>query len=972
MTSTYGFHLLETRAIPEIQAQVSWYRHARTGAELLSVVSADENKVFGVTFRTPPSDSSGVAHILEHSVLCGSDQYPVKEPFVELLKGSLHTFLNAMTYPDKTCYPVASVNLQDFYNLIDVYVDAVFHPRLTPQVLAQEGWHYELASPGGPLSIQGVVYNEMKGVYSSPDSLLGELSQQSLFPDTLYGLDSGGHPLHIPSLTFEAFLEFHRRYYHPSNARFFFSGDDDPEERLRRIDLVLTGFERIEPLSSIPVQPRFSAPRRREECFPVDPSSPDAEKGFASINWMLSEPVSANRIFALGLLSHILVGTPASPLRKALIDSGLGEDLAQAGLDSQLQQLTFSVGLRGIKPEEADRFEKLTFDTLRTLAARGVDQDLVEASLNSTEFALRENNTGRFPRGLALMLRSMTLWLHDGDPFEMMAFEAPLAALKSRLAEHPRFLQDLIEKNFLSNLHVTRLVLRPDVGLSAVREKEEQSRFEATRASMNEASLREVAEKAQRLHAGQEIPDSLEALARIPSLHLADLDRHNRVIPCEEVPVGGSAAMWHDLFTGGLVYLDMGFPMRTLPDRLLPYTALFGRMLFETGSGKEDYVAFTNRIGRWTGGVGAAEEVLTRLADRRASPWLLVGGKATVARASELCGILRDALLEARLQDRSRIRQMVLEEKADLEAGLIPSGNQIVSGRLDAALTEAGRILETTGGIDYLDFVRTLTQRIDSDWAGVQADLEEIRTRLIRRDGVRFNITAAASDWPVLRGALEPFLDALPMRTQAEESWPGVSSGTPEALSVPSAVHYVGLAADLFASGYPFHGSALVIARLVSTSWLWDRIRVQGGAYGASCQISRATGVVSFTTYRDPNLERSLDTIQASATYLKERVLDEKALSRAIIGAIGAWDAYRLPDAKGRVSFALRLMGDDETRRQKVREEILGTQPRHFHEFGEILEQVLPCARVSVLGPDSAADRLEKRLGVPILRRRVL
>jgi hypothetical protein len=971
MKVTHGFQLIETRDIAELRAGVSWYRHARTGAELLSVVSDDENKAFGVTFRTPPPDSTGVAHILEHSVLCGSDKYPVKEPFVELLKGSLHTFLNAMTFPDKTCYPVASVNLQDFYNLVDVYLDAVFHPRLTPQVLAQEGWHYEKTAEGA-LTLQGVVYNEMKGVYSSPDSLLGELSQQSLFPDTLYGLDSGGHPLHIPELTFEAFLDFHRRYYHPSNARFFFSGDDDPGERLRRIDAALAGFDRIDPQSAIPVQARLSAPRRQEERFPVDPASPDSSNGFVSINWMLDETGPADHIYELSLLSYVLVGTSASPLRKALIDSGLGEDLAMAGLDAQLRQMTFSVGLRGIRPEDADRFEKLTFDTLSALAAGGMDPDLVEAGLNSIEFALRENNTGRFPRGLALMLRSLTLWLHDGDPFEMIAFEAPLAALKARWVRQPGFLQELIERHLLSNSHTTRIVLRPDPGLSGEREKEESARMTDLLTGMDEAAREEVSEKAARLRREQETPDAPENLERIPSLQLSDLDRCNRTIPGEGQPAGGTEILWHDLFTGGLVYLELAFPLRVLPARLLPFTSLFGRMLFETGAGAEDYVAFTNRIGRWTGGAGASEEVLTRLSDRRASPWLIAGGKATVDRAPQLCGILRDALLGARLSDRSRIRQMALEEKADLEAGLIPSGNRIVGGRLEASLTEAGRILETTGGIDYLDFVRTLAHRIDSDWSGVQADLEEIRSRLIRRDGAVLNVTAAASDRSVLRGALEPFLDTLPTGAQAEETWLDLASGEPEALSAPSAVHYVGLAADLFAEGYAFHGSALVITRLLSTSWLWDRIRVQGGAYGASCRIHRSTGVLGFTTYRDPNLERSLDTFQASGSYLREREIKGQELTRAIIGAIGEWDTYRLPDAKGRMSFAWRLMGDDEARRQKVRDEILGTQPRHLREFGEILSVALPRGRVAVLGPDMAAERLEKRLGVPVIRRRVL
>ncbi|MDZ4199779.1 MAG: insulinase family protein [Kiritimatiellia bacterium] len=969
MTQTHGFELLETRNLAEYRSKAFWYRHLRTGAELLSIINDDENKVFGVTFRTPPPDSTGVAHILEHSVLCGSEKYPLKEPFVELLKGSLHTFLNAMTYPDKTVYPVASTNLRDFRNLVDVYIDAVFHPRLTPRTLAQEGWHYELPAPDGPLTIQGVVYNEMKGVYSSPDSLLGELSQQALFPDTLYGLDSGGDPDVIPSLTFEQFFAFHQRYYHPSNARFFFAGDDDPEDRLRRIDAALAGFDRINPNSLITLQARFPEPRRAEEPFPVDPASPDADKGFVTLNWLLPEPDSAASVLTLGVLAQILIGTPASPLRKALIDSGLGEDLAHSGLDSQLRQMTFSVGLRGILPDDADSFEALVFDTLRTMAQEGADPDLVAAAINTIEFSLRENNTGRFPRGLALMLRAATSWLHDGSPFTMLEYEKPLAELKIRMEEEPRLFSGLIQQHLLDSPHRVRLVLRPDPALAAKREATEKARLSALLEKMSPTERAAVQAEAEALRTAQAMPDSPEALLCIPSLSLADLETSNRLLPCEEP---GPRLYRHDLFTGGLVYLDVGFPLRALPARLLPYTSLFGRILFETGVGDEDFVAFTNRIGRLTGGVGAGEEVVTRLADGRASPWLLVSGKATVARTGELCDVLKDALLQARLQDSSRIGQMILEEKADLESGLVPSGNRVVGGRLDAGFSESGWIHEQTGGVDYLQFIRDLADRAQSDWSGVQADLAEIRDRLIRREGLLINFTADKSDWPVIQAALDRFQSQLPEGCSAEESW-NRSGGEPvEALAVPAAVFFVGEAFPLFNAGYAFHGSALVAARYLSMSWLWDRIRVQGGAYGAGCRIGRITGVMSFSTYRDPNLERSLDAFAESASFLKDRPLDEKALERAVIGAIGEWDAYRLPDAKGRVSMIHRLMGDDEASRQRLREEILGTRPAHFRELGEKLAAAIPAGRIAVLGPESAGSRLESRLGRKVSLRRIL
>ncbi|HZW04311.1 MAG TPA: insulinase family protein, partial [Anaerolineaceae bacterium] len=418
----YGFELVRDEQIPEINSRVRLFRHTQTGAELLSVENDDENKVFGITFRTPPPDSTGVPHIMEHSVLNGSRKYPVKEPFVELLKGSLNTFLNAMTYPDMTSYPVASQNLQDFYNLIDVYLDAVFYPLISPHTLQQEGWHYELESPDGPMSFKGVVFNEMKGVYSSPDNLLEKHSQEKLFPDTPYGLDSGGDPAHIPDLTYAGFKRFHDLYYHPSNARIFFWGDDDPEQRLAILAEWLQEFERIEVHSEVPLQPAFDRPRRVQERYDPGEEAEDA-KSMLTVNWMLTEAGDPEETIALTVLQHILIGTPASPLRKALIDSGLGEDLAGSGLNTYMRQYAFATGLKGVQPENLERVERLILDTLRQLADDGIDPDTIAAALNTVEFRLREQNTGDYPRGLFSMLNALKAWLYDRDPLAMLAFE---------------------------------------------------------------------------------------------------------------------------------------------------------------------------------------------------------------------------------------------------------------------------------------------------------------------------------------------------------------------------------------------------------------------------------------------------------------------------------------------------------------------------------------------------------------------
>lgn len=509
-------------------------KHA--GAQCLSLLNNDENKTFGVTFRTPVSDSKGTPHILEHSVLCGSDRYPIKEPFVELMKGSLNTFLNAFTYPDRTCYPVASTNLRDYYNLVNVYLDSVLHPVCVRdgRVFAQEGWHWELESPEGELGLKGVVFNEMKGVYSSPDALNGRACQRALHPDSPYAYDSGGDPEDIPSLTYDEFREFYGAFYHPSNARFWFYGDDDANERLRLLGSYLDAFDRREVDSVVRPQPLLEAPRRVVEYYPAaaaelsleeETEQSSEQKAFVSLNWVLSaDHLDLETELALGFLNALLLGTAASPLRKALNDSGLGESIIGGGLEDEMRQPTFCVGLKGVSPENAEAVEKLILVELARLAGTGFTASATEAALNSIEFALRENNTGHFPRGLSLMLRALGSWVYDRDPLRPLRWEEDLANLKSRLGAAPTsaaFFGPLIHKYLLDNTHRVAVHLLPDKKLGQEIEQRELSRIEAHRAAMSEAELGETVAETHALLERQETPDPPEALACIPSLHLS-------------------------------------------------------------------------------------------------------------------------------------------------------------------------------------------------------------------------------------------------------------------------------------------------------------------------------------------------------------------------------------------------------------------------------------------------------------------
>lgn len=954
MANLHGFELIRQDVIDELNCEARLYRHVRSGAELLSMINDDENKVFGITFRTPPNDSTGVAHIMEHSVLGGSRKYQVKEPFVELLKGSLNTFLNAFTASDWTTYPVASTNLQDFYNLVEVYLDAVFYPLLTTYHLDQEGWHLELARPEDPLTFKGVVYNEMKGAYSSPDNLFYRHNQRSLFKGHIYGFDSGGDPREIPNLTHEQFKAFHDAYYHPVNARIYFYGDDDPEERLRILDAYLRDYEVIAVNSAVPLAERYSAPRYFRFPYSVNGEGEEELKGRVQLNWLLPENNDPNLTMELSVLSYALVSTPASPLRKALIDSGLGEELTGGGLSADLRELTFGVGLKGINPADADQVEELILTTLEQLAAEGFEPEMIEAALNTIEFQLRENNTGSFPRGLGLMLRAISTWMYDGNPLAMVAYEQPLQATKERLAADPGYLQGLIRTYLLDNPHRTTVLLEPDVTYAERLEQEEKERLAAIRAGLAEPEIQAIIANSQTLKARQEAPDSPENLAAIPTLTLADLDPESKELPIEIEKSEGTEILVHDLFTNGIIYLDAGFNLQRLPAELLPYVNLFGTALTDLGTEDEDYVKLSQRIDRKTGGIRHATMISSLATGDGIATWLMLRGKATTAQGEELLAIFRDVLLGVKLDNKERFRQIVLEAKAGEEAGLIGAGHVVARSRLAAHLTLADWVSEQISGVDYLFFLNQLLKEIEADWPTVLAKLEAIRAALVDRPSMMVNVTLDAENYQHFRSQLMSFLETLPAGSGSAAAWTPELRPINEGLTIPARVNYVAKGANLYALGYQLHGSIAVISKYLRTSWLWEKVRVQGGAYGGSCSFNQFSGVFSFSSYRDPNLMGTLTNYDGTADFLRRLSLSKEELTKAIIGTIGDVDSYQLPDAKGYTSMVRHLLGVTQAHRQQYRDEILGTAVADFNGFGDVLAQVNDAGLVVVLGSAEA------------------
>lgn len=954
------FTLLETRAIPEIASTAKLYRHNKSGARLLSITNSDENKVFGVTFRTPPQTSNGIAHIMEHSVLCGSRKYPVKEPFIELAKSSLNTFLNAFTYPDKTCYPVASANLKDFYNLIDVYLDAVLYPRLEADTLKQEGWHYELENPAAPLTFKGVVFNEMKGALSSPDDLLGEFSQQAVYPDTPYGLNSGGDPAVIPSLTYEEFKAFHQTYYHPSNAYIYFYGDDPEEERLRLLDAWLNDFDQKAVASQLPLQPAWQAPRRRVEAY--DSGETPEAKAYLTLNWLMPRAGDMPLSLSLSLLSHILLATPASPLRKTLMDSGLGEDVT-GGYQDGLLQGYFSAGLKGVLPENLDKAEELILATLRSLAQTGLDPETIAASLNTLEFRLREQNTGRFPRGLALMLSALDTWLYDENPIDALAFAAPLQTVKQAM-QTPRYFENLIEAQLLNNPHRVSLRLLPDSEEGKRKEAIEAERLAAYKQTLSPEALQRLTQETAALKRRQETPDSPEALATIPALKLSDIDPHSRPLPVEEDRLQEARLFTHNLPTNGILYLDLGFDIHSLPADLLPYLGFWGRVWLQMGTQKQDFVSLIQRIGKSTGGIHSGTLISSLRQQSGSALYFFLRGKSTLEKAGEMFDILSDVLLQPNLDNRERLRQIVMEEKAEAESGLIPGGHAVVGSRLSARFSEAGWVGERLGGLENLFFLRRLAEEIENDWPTVLGKLRQIHQTLLNRAGMVVNVTVDQAGYRQIAAGLKALVSRLPAASFQAQPYPWQNAPTiAEGWALPSQVNYVGKGANLYTLGYQPHGSVNVIRNYLGTTWLWEKIRVQGGAYGGFSTFDTNSGAFAYLSYRDPNVLLTLQNYDATPAFLRSLQISQSELEKSVIGAIGDIDAYQLPDSKGWTSMARILTGYSEEMRQQTRAEVLATSAADFHRFGEILENVSRQGQVVVLGSGEALEKANRERG---------
>ncbi|MCX7821952.1 MAG: insulinase family protein [Syntrophobacterales bacterium] len=954
------FKLLREQYIPELNTRALLYLHHQTEAQVLFLKNQDENKVFGITFRTPPKDSTGLPHILEHSVLCGSRKYPVKEPFVELLKGSLQTFLNAFTYPDKTCYPVASTHPKDFHHLIDVYLDAVFYPLITPQVFFQEGWHYHQESLDSPLEIRGVVYNEMKGAYSSPERVLVETIQQSLFPDHPYSFDSGGDPFVIPQLTYDQFINFHKTFYHPSNSKIFFYGNGSIEEELSHLNEYLKDFTALAVNSQVPPATPFRGMRLVEKPYAVLPGSGDG-RFFATFNVLLPETTDIEKNIAFQILNYILLGMPGSPLRKALIDSGLGEDIAGPGLEIELRNLYFSTGLRGIRERDrVDDMLSLIENTLRKLVREGIPKSTIESAVNTIEFRYRECHTGNYPRGLVLMLTALTTWLYDGDPLALIAFERPFERIKRAIESDNRYFESLIEEHLLENQHRSLVVLFPDESLIERLVIEERRFIESYVKTLSLEERQEIIEKTRRLKEHQERVDNPEDLKKIPRIGREDLSIEPPVVPKEvQILEEGSLLIKHALQTHGIVYLDLGFNFEHLDKDLLPYLSLFCSAILEMGTVKRDFVEMSERIARFTGGI--RPKLLIQRGFSNDTFYLFLRGKALTRNFDKLLEIFREIITEAIFDDSERFLQILLRHKATREGRLIPEGHKMALHRIRAHFGRPERVKELLSGISQYMLLKEWSEGFNRErwWYRIRDVLYTMRETLFRRSNMIVNLTCEEDEMPktfAMLGDLLPYISNG--RTDRQSTWDFPDLFPFEAFGVPAQVHYVGKGGPVEFDGMNIPGWFLVVIHHARTSWLWDKVRVQGGAYGVHCFLDRPSKTLVMTSYRDPHLVETEEVFDKTWDFLRRSSLTEDELVRSIIGTYGRLDPPMFPDDLAYTSIIRYLIGETDEMRRAIREEILNTSVDHFTKASEVLKNWAQGAITKVLGPLESLERV--------------
>ena len=925
----HGFKILRVEQIADLRVTAYEMEHEGTGAKALHLHCGDRENLYAIGFRTPPADSTGVPHILEHSVLAGSERYPVKDAFNELHKGTLQTFINAFTYPDKTIYPVASQERTDFYNLARVYTDLVLRPRLLKESFYQEGHHLEFADPDdreSDLIISGIVYNEMKGVYSSPDSLMFKAIQENIFPDNTYGFDSGGDPEIIPRLTYEQFLAFHSSFYAPSNARIFLYGDIPTTDHLAFLAEVLRGFGKTEVKSSIATQKLRQEAVYIRGTYPLAKEETAQKKTIVNCAWLLAANTDVETALLLQIACSLLVGTAAGPLRKALIDSLLGEDLSPVtGLEADFKQMVFTVGLRGTDPDLATRIESLIFQTLQNIYEAGFDSDLIEGIIHQVEFHGKEISRASYPYGITLMSSAYHTWLYDGDPLVGLNFPRAIRQVREKWTQNPGIFQEIIKAWLLDNRHRVVSVMEPSATHLEIREAAYREKMASLKASLSPQELESIQLEAAALRRFQTEPDAPEAAASLPRLEITELSRRIDVIPTEETLLQNLPTFRHDLFTNGIAYLDMAFDIADIPDELQVYLPLLGKLTTNMGAAGLDYEAMSKRIALKAGGLSCHLAAGNTADDDGSWQKMIFQVKALYRNLGEATDILADILAAGDLSQERRMLDLIAERKNGLHAAVVPSGHIFAKRSAAATLSLPAHRDEQWQGRTQLRFISHIAGTGEGERQELTEKLTRLRQLIFRRDRLTLNFTADQEGLTLLSQATASLLERLPHQPGNNRA-ATVLLPAPRHLGVaiPTEVSYVAQAFK--APGYADHmaASLLVASKLLANGYLYKHIRVQGGAYGGMCNYDPMNGLFAFLSYRDPHITETLHVYRDAQAYISREKASREELEKAIIGTIGALDRPLDPATKGYTAMIRRFAGLEDEMRLNLREKVLG------------------------------------------------
>lgn len=945
-----AYKVVQEKEVKELKSQGMILEHKKTGARIFLLSNDDDNKVFCIGFRTPPGDSTGVPHILEHSVLCGSRKFPVKDPFVELVKGSLNTFLNAMTYPDKTVYPVASCNEKDFQNLMDVYMDAVLHPNIYQEekIFMQEGWHYEMESEETPVTLNGVVYNEMKGAFSSPESLLDRYTRNVLFPDSCYHHESGGAPDAIPSLTYEQFLNFHKKYYHPSNCYIYLYGDMNMAEKLDWLDReYLCHYDRQPVDSSIALQKPFDKTEEREIFYPITEEEPEEQATYLSINTVVGDDLDPLLYVAFQVLEYTLLNAPGAPLKQELLNAGIGQDI-MGGYENGIMQPYFSVIAKNADREQKGEFLAVVKGTLRKLADRGIDHKSLKAGINYYEFRYREADYGSLPKGLKYGLQCLDSWLYEGDPMMHLEYEATFEYLKKAVDEG--YFENLLKTYLLDNPFEAVITVSPKRNLTAEEDEKLRQKLAEYKKSLSDEEKSALIQKTKELKQYQDTPSSKADLEKIPLLKREDIKAEAEKLYLDVKNVEGITVLHHNLFTSGIAYFNVLFGTDRIPTGDLPYAGLLNAILGYVDTKRHTYGDLASEIYLNTGGIYFNTSSFPNLSDPNQFTGMIVGNVRVLYEKLETgLSIMGEMLSESILDDEKRLSEIVGEAKSAAQMTLNSSAHMAAVNRATSYFSPIAAYNDMVSGIGFYEFLEDLAKNFDERKAGLIQKLKEVSGKIFTADNMIVSFTADDEGFKMLPQAIKKLKEVLPQKGGEKYPFLFPAGNRNEGFMTSSQVNYVARCGTFFDTGHSYTGALKILKVILGYDYLWLNVRVKGGAYGVMNGSGRS-GNGYFVSYRDPNLQETNQVYEAVPDYLENFDADDRDMTKYIIGTISDMDTPLPPSYKGVKAVSAYFSGVTDEMVAKERAQVLGATKEDIKNLAGIVKEILKTGSMCVIG----------------------